>query len=193
MTQWQSTRPAKRRKLRAWGRVGIQALPLALVAMSLVAIRLTFHFYLDLVAVHGASCAPTLIEGDYLIARKLKGQTRPIKRGEIVMISGAGVSMLKRVIGLPGEDILLRDGRVYIDGRQLPESYLDARRGWTRQTDWPTTAPDSERVGLAGFFVMGDNRDASADSRSFGPIPSDDIAARVLFRVWPMSRISRLS
>ena len=171
----------------------MNTLPIALVVMSLVAIRLTFHFYLDLVAVHGASCAPTVIEGDYLIAKKLKGRTRPIERGNIVLISSAGVSMLKRVIGLPGEDILLRDGRVYVNGRQLPESYLDARTKWTRQTNWPGTAQDSERIGLAGYFVMGDNRDGSTDSRSIGPIRPDDIAARVLFRVWPISRISRLN
>ena len=193
MIKQQSSRPTDDRRKGLAGLIGTGTVLLAVAVMALAAIRLTFRSYLDLVAVHGASCAPTLVDGEYLIALKLRKGSTSIPRGSIVLICSDGASMLKRVIGLPGDDILVRDGRVYINGSPLLESYLDPRMTWTRQRDWPARAYGSERTALAGYFVRGDNRDASADSRSIGPIPADDIAARVWLRIWPISRITCLN
>jgi len=90
--------------------------------------------------------------------------------------------LIKRVIGLPGETVEGRDGSVFVDGRQLIEPYLTP--------DVFTSDFDPIVVPEGGLWVMGDNRGGSADSRTFGPIRTDSVIGRAIFRIWPVKRIA---
>ncbi|MHB8613351.1 MAG: signal peptidase I [Candidatus Dormibacteraceae bacterium] len=162
----------------------------AFVVLGVAAVRLTFELFLDLVVVHGSSCAPNLIEGDLIIARKVNGSMRSVGRADLVLITSDGSNIIKRIIGLPGEHLLIKGGRVFVNESPLDEPYLDPTVQWTRLTDWPIGPQRDLQIPLSGFFVMGDNRDASADSRTMGLIAPGELAARAWFRIWPISRVS---
>jgi signal peptidase I len=130
---------------------------------------------------------PTLEVGDRVLVNKLSYELHDINRGDLVVFerppdSGSDPEihdLIKRVIGLPGEQIETNEGRVVIDGRILEEPYLPDR---TRTLNLqPQTIPD-------GFvFVMGDNRGDSRDSRTFGPISEGLVIGRAFVRVWPVT------
>ena len=109
------------------------------------------------------------------------------------------VIFIKRVVGLPGDTLVARDGRLYIDGRRLAEPYLhrtggaaDATRaaapleGTTMHEPWSLSAP--YRVPARSFFVMGDNRSDSDDSRDWGVVPEDDVIGEAFVLYWPIGR-----
>lgn len=93
-------------------------------------------------------------------------------------------SYIKRVIGLPGEHVQIKDGKVYINGKELEENYL-SENVVTESTDGAFT---DLVVPEGTVFVMGDNRGASSDSRRFGCIPYDKIESKVCLRFWPLNR-----
>ena len=96
-------------------------------------------------------------------------------------------SYIKRVIGLPGEHVLISDGKVYIDGEALDEPYL------VEGLETPKRGPFYDVEVPEGYvFVMGDNREGSSDSRAFGCIPLDKIEGRVSFRIWPLSKFGKI-
>jgi signal peptidase I len=144
------------------------------------------------VRVEGFSMETTLDNHDYLVATTIDYRLHPPQRGDIVVLSGTADDprdLIKRVIGLPGEHLRIQGGRVTIDGRTLNEPYL-AQERWTVRADWPTDG-DVDPGGLipAGqYFVMGDNRNDSLDSRFFGPVGRDRILARAWVRVLPVGR-----
>jgi signal peptidase I len=92
--------------------------------------------------------------------------------------------LIKRVIGLPGEVVEGRDGRVFVNGRELIEPYLP-EDSFTSDFE-PVTVPEDH------LFVMGDNREESLDSRSFGPVPVDSLVGRAVMRAWPPGRLGFL-
>ncbi len=111
----------------------------------------------------------------------------PPQRGDIIVfdppIGAVDKPYIKRVIGLPGETISIHDGAVYVDGVRLNEEYLG-----TTSTSWPGRADGFELlVPEESLFVMGDNRNNSTDSRSFGPISYSDIIGRAWISYWPSS------
>ncbi len=104
--------------------------------------------------------------------------------GESVGLSTPETEFIKRVIGLPGETLEIRDNRVLIDDEVIDEPYLDPA---VEMADFgPVTVPDGE------LFVMGDNRASSRDSRFFGPIPVDEVVGRAFVLMWPPSRFGGL-
>ncbi|MCO6453238.1 MAG: signal peptidase I [Caldilineales bacterium] len=149
-----------------------------------VLIALLIHLFLaQATRVEGYSMEPTLYGHQRLVIEKLSYHLHPPARDDIVVIRvpGFGKEMLiKRVIGLPGEAIEVRDGRVLINGRALDEPYL---RTVTRGT-YPET-----RIPEGYVFVMGDNRNNSNDSRSFGAIPFDQVVGRAWVRYWPFTDV----
>jgi signal peptidase I len=109
----------------------------------------------------------------------------PPQRGDIVVfnppVGGNTKPYIKRVIGLPGETISIRDGGVYVDGERIDEPYLGGV-----STSWPNGDPSRQLVVPDGhFFVLGDNRNNSTDSRSFGPISIDSLIGKAWISYWP--------
>ncbi len=97
-------------------------------------------------------------------------------------------SYIKRVIGLPGDHVEIKNGKVYLNEQELDEPYLDS---WV-ETDMERGCFDNIKVPDGYVFVLGDNRDVSADSRSFGCIPIDKIEGKAVFRFWPINKIGKV-
>lgn len=134
---------------------------------------------------------PSLHDGDLLIASKIDYRLHPIERGDIVILKDPldpNRDFIKRVVGLPGDRIQIRDHRVLVNGEQLREPYL--REPWIAPGDWPGPGPTDARVVPRGsYFVLGDNRDHSSDSRVFNSIQQDAIYGKAVVRFWPFQRV----
>ena len=161
------------------------------------------------------SMVPQLEVGDRVVVSRISYELHEPRRGDIVVfpsltedlpeddgllparvgrdvLEGLGLrqppetELIKRVVGLPGEVVEGRGGRVYVDGLELLEPYLDP--------DLPTEAFGPVTVPEGHVFVMGDNRlpNMSQDSRAFGPVPIDSILGRAVARVWPPTRAANL-
>jgi signal peptidase I len=158
---------------------------LGTVLPAIVLAFLITHFVGQRTLVLSCSMEPNLYENQQLIVDKLTYHFRQPERGEIVVIDmGKGeISLIKRVIGLPGETLEIKNNRVLIDGQVLSEPYLAE----AFQRDYgPVTIPEDT------VFVMGDNRNNSRDSRMIGPIAIDRIVSRAWVRVWPVEDIGLL-
>jgi signal peptidase I len=129
---------------------------------------------------------------DRVIANRLAYRFHDPHRGDIVVFKAPpaakrncseGGTFVKRIIGLPGEVVSERSGIVYIDGKPLHEAYVDPRRRDTTTQTWPRVPKDQ-------YFVMGDNRASSCDSREWGTVPRKNLIGPVLLTYWPPDRIS---
>lgn len=169
---------------------GTRKIAIELVQVVVLALVLYFAltFAVQTVRVLGSSMYPTLTNQSYLIAAKLPLRLHGPARGDIVILrdpEDPSQDFIKRVIGLPGERILIRGGHVYINDHLLVEPYLHLSSPWVTQADWPdngrpvTLGPDE-------YFVMGDNRNNSSDSRVFGPIHRNAIEADAWIRLLPL-------
>jgi signal peptidase I len=148
-------------------------------------------FLIQAFFIPSGSMLPTLHEDDRVLVNKLSYDLHDVNRGDLVVFErpegespGQIRDLIKRVVGLPGERIESRDGRVYIDGQLLEEPYLDDATETTNLE--PQTVPDGH------VFVMGDNRDDSMDSRVFSAIDEDLIVGRAFVRVWPLPDLALL-
>ncbi len=158
------------------------------LVFALLVIALVLVFVVQPVKVEGTSMLPRLHDGERIFVNKLVYYDIPeLERGDIVVFwfpDDPTKSYIKRVIGLPGETVHVRDGRVFVNGRELQEPYLDPGRNVTRGTEQPVLVKQHY------FFVMGDNRDNSSDSRAWGLVPEKYIYGKALFRYWPLSEAS---
>jgi signal peptidase I len=175
---------------RDWISVGreVRAFVRDLALTVLIAIVIV-AFVIQPVRVEGTSMLPRLHDGERIFVNKFIYKFEPIRRGDIVVFwypNDPSKSFIKRVIGLPGETIAIRRGIVYINGEPLPEPYVD-RSFHTREENM---APVYVREHY--YFVMGDNRDSSNDSRQWGLVPEKYIYGKAIFRYWPLSNIGRL-
>jgi signal peptidase I len=152
-------------------------------------------FFVQPVVVEGTSMLPQLHDGERLLVNKLvyyKLQSVSwghIERGDIVVFwfpNDPDKSYVKRVIGLPGETVEVRSGKVYINGVQLTESYLDEEYNRSLPS-WP-----AKKVEDHHYFVLGDNRDNSSDSRYWGLVPEKYIYGKAFFRYWKPSTVGFL-
>jgi signal peptidase I len=149
-------------------------------------------FLIQAFYIPSGSMEPTLKPGDRVLVNKLSYNLHSIHRGDIVVFKAPPSEasdptikdLIKRVIGLPGDEIEGINGQVYINGKQLNESYLPAG---TLTTSLPATV-----VPKGQLFVMGDNRGDSKDSRFIGTIPTNLVVGRAFIRVWPLSGIGLL-
>ncbi|HWF37753.1 MAG TPA: signal peptidase I [Candidatus Acidoferrales bacterium] len=172
--------PQLRRELRSWTRDLAVALGLALVIII---------FLYQPVKVEGTSMAPLLSDQERIFINKFVYRFEPIERGDVVVFwypLDRSKSFIKRVIGLPGDTIEIRSGHLYLNGSELkepyvPASYLDGSSYAARKI-----APDE-------YFVMGDHRDSSNDSRMFGTVPRDYIYGKAVFAYWPMTQFGSLT
>jgi signal peptidase I len=161
---------------------------LAEVIVLAVILYFGISFAVQAVHVEGLSMWATLDDNDYLIANKIDYRLHAPQRGDIIILrppTDNSKDFIKRVIALPGERLLIRDGIVYINGHKLDEPYLPEQ--WTVFTNWPANNPNGQLMGPNEYFVMGDNRNRSQDSRTFGPITRDRVDGRAWFRIWPLT------
>lgn len=177
-------------RLRSESRQGLWAEGLRLlrdIFLIVVVFILFGVFFVQPVVVEGTSMLPQLHDGERLLVNKLvyyKIQSVSwghIERGDIVVFwfpNDPDKSYVKRVIGLPGETIEVRNGRVFINGTELKENYLDAEHNRSLPS-WPAVKVENHH-----YFVMGDNRDNSSDSRYWGLVPEKYIYGKAFFRYW---------
>jgi len=162
---------------------------IAEVIVLAVILYFGISFAIQAVHVEGLSMFATLDNDDYLIANKIDYRLHAPQRGDIIILrppTDNSKDFIKRVIALPGERLLIRDGIIYINGHRLDEPYLP--EAWTLFNNWPVNgSPDGEVIPPNQYFVMGDNRNRSQDSRVFGPIGRDRIDGRAWFRIWPIN------
>jgi signal peptidase I len=188
--------PPRRSSSARWIREGV----IVVVVAVLVAVLLR-TFVVQTFFIPSGSMEPTLQIGDRILVDKLSYHLHGVDRGDIVVFSrppaencgGPEVNdLVKRVIGLPGDVISLSGGFVDIDGKRLDESWLPAsEQGITSAgpTGHHYDLAHPYRIPTDDYFVMGDNRTDSCDSRYWGPIPKSLIVGKVVVRVWPISSI----
>jgi len=161
-----------------------------LVQLPALALALYFALSITVQTVHvvGTAMEPAVRDGDYLVADKLAPRLRAPARGDVVIFRDPADperDLIKRVVGLPGERVLVSGCAVWVDGHRLAEPYV---RGWSDcAASWPAGGQPA-LLGPDHLFVMGDNRDHSRDSRELGPIARRQIEAQVRFRVLPLER-----
>jgi signal peptidase I len=173
------------------------ALELTKVVVISLAIIIPVRYYLiQPFYVKGASMEPNFYDNEYLIIDEISYRFNEPARGDIVVFKyprNPEEYFIKRIIGLPGEKVQIKDGFVYlynkenILGIKLDETYLQAGDRTYGLNEEIVTLRDSE------YYVLGDNRNSSKDSRSFGPVDKKLITGRVLFRGWPFDRINVFS
>jgi signal peptidase I len=157
------------------------------VVVAVVCAMLVQTFVVKQFAVSGNSMLSTLHNGDRVLVNRLSYRLHDPRRGDVVVLKRFDVSnterdLIKRVIGLPGETVEVRDCEVYVDGTRLIEPYLDP-------VEVSCTTPGQQNpfvVPEAEVFVMGDNRDNSGDSRAFGSVPYDLLIGRAFVVIWPI-------
>jgi signal peptidase I len=135
--------------------------------------------------VQGTSMEPLLVDGERIVVNKFVYRFRPIERGDVVVFwypRDPSVSFVKRVVGLPGDRVELRAGSLFVNGRAVSEAYLPSSF-----KDDDSHAPVEVRKGY--YYVLGDHRRSSNDSRSWGEVPEKYIYGRAVFRFWPLGRL----
>ncbi|WP_227935790.1 signal peptidase I [Alkalihalobacillus deserti] len=159
------------------------------VVIALVLAFVIRHFLFAPVIVDGESMMPTLEHNDRMIVNKISYTFGEPDRFDIIVFHApAGKDYIKRIIGLPGDEIEYRDDVLYVNGEALPEPYLDelkqAYNGDLLTRDFQeVTVPEGE------LFVMGDNRGRSKDSRDIGTIDIDEVIGKANVVFWPVSNI----
>jgi signal peptidase I len=195
--EWTSPSPPVKKR---WGlRI---SLGLAICLFNPFALLLTFRIFVEeTFYIPSGSMAPTLNVGDRIAVSKISYDFHGVDTGDIVVFTrpraedcGGPMAddLVKRVIGLPGQTVSLYDGNVFIDGKLLEESWLPAserRTTYPGPVGTPYSLTTPYVVPRNDYFVMGDNRTESCDSRYWGPITKSSIVGKVVVRVWPMSAL----
>lgn len=163
------------------------------MAISFSIFLVIYLFFLQPHQVNGQSMVPNFQSGEHVLTDKVTYKMRDPQRGEIVVFhappeancaEGTGCDFIKRIIGVPGDSIEVKDNAIWINGNKLPEPYIPSDFAIM-----PGGATKNKTIVLEAneFFVCGDNRPYSSDSRVWGPITKDEIIGRVFFRYWPPS------
>lgn len=178
---------------------------LAIVVVALVAAFLIRSFAIEQFFIPSASMEPTLQPGDRVFVNKLSYDLHSVHDGDVIVFRRPPrdhsnlKDLIKRVIAGPGQLLYVSHCHVYVNGKEQPQTYLP--KGWQSPasaycTFWDAPGmlqlPDPYRVPARSYFVMGDNRTDSDDSRFWGPVPASYIVGRAFVRVWPPSRLGLL-
>jgi signal peptidase I len=180
LAERQASAHSLRNEIRVWTRDLLIAIGLALVIIV---------FLYQPVKVEGTSMAPLLSDQERIFINKFVYRFEPIERGDVVVFwypLDRSKSFIKRVIGLPGETVQIRQGVVYVNGKAVAEPYVPPK-----YEDLSDFGP--VRVPRDNYFVMGDHRVSSNDSRVFGPVASRYIYGRAVFAYWPVDHFGSLS
>jgi signal peptidase I len=165
---------------------------LEFLIILLVSFVLVFGFVRPFVVeafwIPSASMVPTLKYGDRVLVNKFIYRFTEPQRGDIIVfksVEGDGQELIKRVVGVPGDEIAVRGGTLFVNGEPQKEPYVN-KKFPDRSFYAPTTVPKDH------VFAMGDNRANSQDSRIFGPVPEENIEGEAFLRFWPPHRIGGL-
>ncbi len=174
-------------KLRLIGEFFWEMFKIAVIALVIIVpVR---YFLIQPFYVKGASMEPNFYDHEYLIIDEISYRLYQPSRGDIVVFKypkDPKQFFIKRVIGLPKEKVSIRDNKVYIDDQPLNEAYL----GEGIETSLPLRGYSEVTLGDDEYFLLGDNRDQSLDSRVFGPVKKDFIIGRTWIRGWPFNRLT---
>jgi signal peptidase I len=153
-----------------------------------IAIFTLFELAMPRSVVDGRSMEPNFVNGERLVISRVHYWLGDPERGDIIVFNSPKPrtenesALVKRLIGLPGDTIEFRGQQLYINGELVEEPYI-------REPCSPYRCEDEAwQLGPDEYFVMGDNRNVSNDSRSFGPVPHENLVGEVLFRYWPLDR-----
>lgn len=164
-------------KFRVFLREMVETLLLAFVLFVII------NFLTARVRVDGPSMEPSYYHNNRVVVLKVAYTLGDIQRGDVIVFPAPpnpAEDYIKRVIGLPGDEVMVVDGIVYVNNQPLEEPYINAK---PLNSMRPMTVPEGM------VFVMGDNRNVSSDSRSWGPLPIEDIIGKAVFVYWPFERI----
>ncbi|MEL7331330.1 MAG: signal peptidase I [Cyanobacteria bacterium J06560_2] len=165
-----------------------------LVAIALTIAIVVRFFIAEPRFIPSPSMVPTLAVGDRLLIEKVSYRLHPPTRGDIVVFEPppqlqeygyrASQAFIKRVIGLPGQQVQVSQGRVYVDGTPLAETYILEAPQYEMP---PVTVPTGQ------LFVMGDNRNDSNDSHVWGFLPVENVIGRAALRFWPLDKVGEVN
>ncbi len=163
------------------------------VVISLAIIIPIRYFLIQPFYVKGASMEPNFYDHEYLIIDEISYRFNNPRRGDIVVFRyprDPQEYFIKRIIGLPGEKIQIKNGDVYITNEANPENVALNENYLAEGVKTYSLNEDIIALGKEEYFLMGDNRNSSKDSRSFGPVNQSFIIGKVLFRGWPFNRVN---
>ena len=148
-----------------------------MISLSAFTYFVVSRYVITAVVIEGKSMVPTLHDGDRFLLNRWAYQFRKPQRGDLVVIRDPGHSdfAVKRIVGVPLDSLEIKDGQVYLNGRVLPEPYLSQ----DTQTFTPEKVNKFMVVGRNRYFVLGDNRCVSEDSRFYGAIRKDQIVGMI--------------
>jgi signal peptidase I len=186
-----------RRTIIDYGLTAIIAIALAILVQS---------FVVKPYLIPSTSMANTLVPGQRVLVDRMVYRYRSVHRGDIIVFRRPEPPkdvLIKRVVGLPGDLLAVRGGHLFINGVRANDSFVDKVDGVTEPTDpadpYASTDPDAPwslaqpfRVPAGHYFVMGDNRTDSSDSRYWGTVPRHAIIGRAFFTYWPLARLGDL-
>lgn len=170
-------------------RARIAAVVMLVVATMMIAVVAVRFLAFELLNVNGHSMFPTVRHGDRVLVNKLAYHNKGPDRGDIIAFNVEGGRIfVKRVVGLPGDLIEVRNGVLYRDGKKIAnEPYVKFHPESRGRRSYRSRTIQSGRL-----FVMGDNRAASMDSKDFGPIPDGSVIGKAVLIYFPFRRIKRL-
>ena len=163
--------------------------------LEVVVFAIAFFLFLYLLVfqphkIKGSSMDPNFKDAEYLLTDKVSYRFGIPKRGDVIVFKAPGLDgeeFIKRIIGLPGEKISLQQSKIYINGKVLDETYISS----DKYTGPGAFLDEGKQITIPtdNYFVMGDNRPHSSDSRSWGLVPKNDISGKAWFVYWPVNQM----
>lgn len=164
--------------------------------VTVFAVAIFLFVYLLILQPHkikGASMEPNFPDGEYLLSDKVTYRFKEPKRGDVIVFKAPRTpdeEFIKRIIGLPGETLYVNGGKIFINGNELDENYLDediySQSGPFLQEGRRVTVPKDN------YLVFGDNRNHSSDSRAWGFVPKDNITGKAWVVYWPIDNVGAI-
>ncbi|MEK7184249.1 MAG: signal peptidase I [Patescibacteria group bacterium] len=161
------------------------------IVLVLITALLIRSFVAQPFIVEGKSMEPTLSNSEYLIVDKIEYRLHQPKRGDVIVFKAPEApdqNYIKRIIGLPGETVTIKDASVFVNNKRIDEQYIAGHTINPASTESPTFFLE-QKLGPDEYFVMGDNRDHSSDSRRWGPLPKENIVGKAQIVLFPIPNL----